>query len=118
MGIERDDKLLATFTVQVAIAEGRELMHGEQGTREILEDLGLGAAIRRKVGTALDSRLGLDWDHGVYVTVDEDIAVGSAPEAPSHEEQVETVSRALEEKADDRERQARAEVQARHTKSY
>ena len=93
MSIERDDKLLATFTVQVAIAEGRELMHGEHGTREIIEDLHIGAAIRNKVNTMLDSRLGLDWDNGVYAVVDEDV---EGPAMPSHEEQIETVVEALD----------------------
>lgn len=95
MSIERDDKLLATFTVQVALAEGRELMHGEHGTREIIEDLQIGAAIRRKVWNMLDSRLGLSWDDGVYTVIDEDL---EGPATPSHEEQIETVVEALKEK--------------------
>lgn len=79
MSLERDDKLLATFTVEIGIAEGRELMYGEHGTREILEDLHIGAAIRNKVNGMLDSRLGMNWDNGVYAVVEEDIDIGCAP---------------------------------------
>jgi hypothetical protein len=76
MSLERDDKLLVKFTVEVGIAEGRELELGEHATREVIEDLHIDAAIRNKVNVMLDSRIGLSYDDGVYTSVEQEVHVG------------------------------------------